>query len=172
LLQTLRDEIQDYVAKMRKTGATELNHWNGLSTARGRIAKYISELESKRDFPDQSISMALVLASDGQLTAECDRRGFETPRRVTPHADNGHTLMFGKAAAQVNEYLCTYIGTPAKPIVHTANGITTTIELAGAIHVRAATMDAALNLAVEVAANHGYIIPRCDFDVRLLGVAE
>lgn len=77
LLQTLREEIQDYVEQFRNRQPHERS-WDGLSKARGKLAKYMSDLEKKaekfflRDVPQIDLDMELA------------RRGFTVNKKLPP----------------------------------------------------------------------------------------
>lgn len=88
LLQALREAIierdqkviNEYGMRLNPTGPGHFGHWDEVSRTRGRIAKYMSELESKqlhtlKDYAEARCNLHLI--SDAQLIRELERRMYK-----------------------------------------------------------------------------------------------
>jgi hypothetical protein len=171
LLQSLREAFSDYAVKVAGRGAVPFTAWDPVSLARGRIAKYMSDLEAK------NVPPSLNAFSDTQLTMEL--RARDVARQGAANIcgvsyKQEHNYGWAQApkqspwAVQRYRYIVEYVG--AGPL--TSGPIKTHIKLVGSIRTEAVNMDFALDNVLQSCKDAGYNLKREDFQVRLLGPVE
>lgn len=198
LLQALRDEMTELLEGVKKRAArgstlTLEGDWEPLSRARGRIAKYMSELEKKAE----RFFLGEVSATD--LRDELVKRGAEVRRynpvtntvevtgdaaahiqprdagvRFTPPWQTAD-LRFGSACKPIpgkplaRRYLVEVLEPQTIKAQELGRGVITELQLGGSMEVNALSMDEAVEKVLAVAYNRGFVsLKRTDLSVREL----
>jgi hypothetical protein len=194
LLQTLRDEMQRLINKLQEQqGCYHTNDWKPVSEARGRIAEYMSKLEQR---VPPSPADVLQKLCDADLIGEFLRRGLKqepvTYINLPPIPDGYELKHVGdittiaplqeiRAAAtttlKMNFAIDDATELRTKYRVHfvgRGENIWRKVALkpegaqvyAGTLLVEANSMESALQLAVETAGKHGFLVDHKDFSVQ------
>lgn len=187
LLQSLREAFTEYLDAIQKPGSVQYKDWTRVSEARGRIAKYMSDLERKNNVPQDRQAVIAELRKDGyevhlpapwqktraQLEEEVQALHRERREFASVKLDPVYFQQYGRAKRpELNEYLLTYVGPHIVFGKELHKPITTSIQLEGQMTVRANNMDEALDIGIRTAGERGYALTRKDFTVQLTSVPE